>query len=224
MLVSIFGDSISTFDGYSYENYPCYYTPDICAKLGLRDVWDTWWMRLIKSKGWTYLRNSSYSGRKVVDCAFGNLIAEEQAHLLRTNEMDPDLILVYMGANDFALGVPDRWTPRRGSEILTFDKAYREMLFRLRTMYPDTRIVCGTLMRTTIQNQPDWPFPNSYGGRPLERYNAEIRKAAGLEKCDIADLEATGILYETLDGAHPTVKGHLDIATAWEQNETLLTV
>lgn len=214
MLVSILGDSISTFEGYCY-NYPCFYTLETSQELGLHDVSDTWWMRLIAARGWTYLKNSSYSGRKVVDCAFGALIAEEQAHRLRTNEHDPDVILIYMGTNDFALGVPERWIPRRDREILTFDKAYREMLCRLRNMYPQTKIICGTLMRTTVKDKPNWTFPNSFGGRPLERYNAEIKRAAQSENCLVADLEMTNIRYETLDGAHPTAKGHSDIAEAW---------
>ena len=215
LLVSILGDSISTFEGYSFENYPCFYTPEKCRELGLGGVSDTWWMKLIKTYGWTYLKNSSYSGWKVLDCAFDSLTAEEQARQLRSDKSDPDLILIYLGVNDFACGVPERWIPVRGKELLSFGKAYSEMLNRLRSMYPDAMIVCGTLMRTTIKDRPDWIFPNSFGGRPLERYNAEIRCAAKQEKCHVAELEATGIRYETLDGVHPTVKGHADMAEAW---------
>ena len=215
MFVSVLGDSIGTFAGYAQANYPVFYTSEKNAELGLSSVEDTWWIQLIEAQDWRFLKNASYSGQKVIESGFGYGIAEQQAFLLRTEDADPDIILVYMGVNDFACGIPDHWFPRRESNE-NFHKSLCEMLCRLRNMYPDAQILCGTLMRTTVKNKSDWVFPERFGGRPFDKYNLAIREAVEHEHCTLVDLVATGIRYETLDGVHPDQKGHADIAKAWK--------
>ena len=55
-----------------------------------------------------------------------------------------------------------------------------------------------------------------YGGTALEEYNQAIRKAVN-ERDDIVlmDLPEEGIHYETLDGTHPTRRGHEELAQMW---------
>lgn len=51
----------------------------------------------------------------------------------------------------------------------------------------------------------------------FDDYNQAIRKACKECHTELADLAETGILYETLDGSHGTVKGHREMAQAWKK-------
>jgi len=89
------------------------------------------------------------------------------------------------------------------------------MLIRIHTEFPKAKIVCSTLMRTTMQSRPDWVLPEKYGGTELEAYYEIIRHTV-LEQRDIlADTSALNRYYETLDGFHPTRKGKEIIAENW---------
>ena len=103
----------------------------------------------------------------------------------------------------------------QGRDLGVFRDAYAFMLESLRRKYPDSAIVCGTLMRTAVAGRPNWQFPERMAGISLERYNQEIRDAAVQQGCYLADLSAMDLRYETLDGAHPTIDGHRVIAEAW---------
>lgn len=111
-----------------------------------------------------------------------------------------------MGTNDFGFGVP----------LEMFAKDYRKMLERLRENYPSARILCATIARSYIQGKPDWKYPEIYGGTALEEYNQVIREAVN-ERDDIVlmDLPEEEIHYETLDGTHPTRRGHEELAQMW---------
>lgn len=216
-LISILGDSISTYEGYNPEDYAVFYTGEQREKSGLRSVEDTWWFQVIHQLNGRLCANSSFSGCGVIDSGFGDLTAEKQARRLHTPENDPEWIFIYLGTNDFARGVPVYKSRRDAYPMAYFYDSYREMLIRLHGMYPNACLFCGTIMRTTLRDRPDWTFPNAFGGTPLERYNEMIRRAAKWEKCILVDLEATGLRYETLDGVHPTAEGHKTIARAWLQ-------
>ena len=215
MFVSVLGDSISTFTGYSQADYPVFYTPEECTELGLSGVEDTWWMKLIQMQGWNFLKNCSFSGRKVIESGLGCVSAEQQANLLRSNLAAPDIILIYLGLNDFGSGIPVHRAAYMNGNY-DFHRSYCEMLYRLRNMYPEALIFCGTLMRAIVKNRLDWVFPEAFGSWPLNQYNQAIRQAVGQEQCTLIDLAATGIRYETLDGAHPTKDGHADLCRAWK--------
>lgn len=42
MLVSILGDSISTYNGYNPNGYAVYYDEEMQIRNGLKSVYDTW--------------------------------------------------------------------------------------------------------------------------------------------------------------------------------------
>ena len=46
MLVSVLGDSISTYEGYIPANYKLYYDEDRQKINGLISVYDTWWAKV----------------------------------------------------------------------------------------------------------------------------------------------------------------------------------
>ena len=205
MWVSVLGDSISTYEGYIPQNYKVYYDEDMQKINGLTAVYDTWWV-----KGSQYLNaqlcvNNSFSGSKVSG-GFPGASSEKRASALHKIDQYPDVILVYMGTNDFGFGVP----------LEAFEREYRKMLERLRSNYPSARILCATIARSYLRGNFYWQYHEMYAGTALEEYNQAIREAVN-ERNDIVlmDLPQEGIRYETLDGTHPTLRGHEELAQMW---------
>ena len=219
--ISILGDSISTYEGFNPPGYSVYYDEEIRYLNGLENVEDTWWMRVIHGLDGMLCINDSYSGSLVSGTVFPSAVCEERLTSLCGPAAGPDIILIYMGVNDFGYGV----RVSRGRAVLLFSQdrkdfsffedAYDGMLKRLRELYPQARIVCGTLMGTAVKYSFGWGFSQSIGQTELSEYNDAIRKAAQRNGCLLADLAESGLRYETLDGLHPTVTGHETIAEAW---------
>ena len=216
--VSILGDSISTYEGYNPPGYAVYYSGEVPAINGLRSVYDTWWAKVNQALHAFLCVNNSYSGSKVSGRVFPAGESTERLSVLRTAEHAPDIVLIYLGFNDFGNGIevrrPKRWF-RKDYTSDYFEEAYDNMIRTIRSYYPDAVIVCGTLMRTKMKGNDRWLFPEKFAGVTLEEYNDAIRKTARKNRCILADIALTGGRYETLDGSHPTVNGHATLAKAW---------
>ena len=213
-LISLLGDSITTYAGFNPPFYPVYYERDVLPATGVLDVEDTWWAQVLDALDAELLVNNSWSGSRVSGSGFPAGCSPERTHSLHRGERVPDRIFIYMGFNDFGMGV----TPRREdeSDCFTFYGAYTSMLRQLREAYPQAGIVCGTLMRSYRQGAEDALFPERYsGGFAFEEYNDVIRAAAAAEGVRLAELAPNGERYETLDGAHPTLRGHRELAEGW---------
>ena len=210
-LVSILGDSLSTFQGYNPRGYSVFYDAQMQRINGLTSVSDTWWDQVIKSMHARLCVNNSYSGSKVTGESFPAAACEERLQSLGTPAAQPDLILIYAGFNDFA----------GGTELISsldtygFEDSYDQMLRTIRQNYPSAKIVCATLMRTYVKGNPGWQFPEYWAGIGLDDYNNVIRWVAQENHCALADLCRSDLRYETLDGAHPTAQGHREIAAGW---------
>ena len=215
--VSVLGDSISTFSGYNPEGYSVYFTKEMQIANKLDSVDDTWWARVIHAFGLQLCANASYSGSRISGVQFPAATSGRRIQDLRKDRCSPDLILVFMGINDFGYGVPVTFPKRllHKTDLMCFRDAYHELLRKLGKAYPNAQIVCGTLMRGRLSDDEDWRFPESNGVCRLEDYNDVIRHAAGKKQYLLADTANTGIRYETLDGGHPTKTGHMEIAAAW---------
>ncbi len=212
--ISIVGASISTYKNCNPDGYAVYYDAEIQSVNDMTGPDDTWWAQVIQALDGELCVNNSYSGSRVSGRGFPAACCEERTSALRTGTDRPDLILVYIGFNDFGYGVPVK---RAGltSDLTTFADAYVHMLRAIRQKEPQAAIVCGTIMRTVMRYRHDWQFPEDYGGLPLEQYNDAIRRACRRAQCLLADTSALDLRYETLDGTHPTRKGHATIAEAW---------
>ena len=210
-LVSILGDSVSTFQGTNPRGYSVFYDTSMQRVNGLNSVSDTWWDRVITSMNARLCVNNSYSGSRVTGDAFPAAACEERLQNLGTQGEQPDYILIYAGFNDFA----------GGAELISsldtygFEDSYDQMLRTIRQNYPSARTVCATLMRTRVRGDHNWQFPEYWAGIGLEDYNNVIRWTAQENRCDLADLARSSVRYETLDGAHPTAQGHREIAVNW---------
>ena len=210
-LVSILGDSVSTFQGTNPRGYSVFYDTSMQRVNGLNSGSDTWWDRVITSMNARLCVNNSYSGSRVTGDCFPAAACEERLQNLGTQGEQPDYILIYAGFNDFA----------GGAELISsldtygFEDSYDQMLRTIRQNYPSARTVCATLMRTRVRGDHNWQFPEYWAGIGLEDYNNVIRWTAQENRCDLADLARSSVRYETLDGAHPTAQGHREIAENW---------
>ncbi len=162
--------------------------------------------------------NNSYSGSRVSGDRFPAASSERRIKELCREECYPDLILIYIGFNDFAYGVPigERGTGNRcNPDMKSFSGAYEQMILRIKRYYPSVNIVAATLMRTFIKEKGSWTFPESYSGIAFDLYNEVIRDVCKKHGIYLADLDRLNYRYETHDGAHPTRGGHKMIANAW---------
>lgn len=218
MFVSILGDSISTYSGYNPKGYAVFYDEDIQRRNGLTSVYDTWWAKVNQSLGAYLCVNDSYSGSMVSGLEFPAGCSQERIMHLNTSECTPDLILIYLGFNDFGYGVPIRCAPLSNdgkTNLVYFEDAYHQMLTGLRYFYPNAKIICATLMKTKLKQDSLWQFPDRLGSISIDDYNDAIRRAAVNCHINLADLAKCNRQYETLDGTHPTAKGHQTIANEW---------
>lgn len=214
MHYSVFGDSISTFYDTVPEGYQVFYNRENAMRNGLSSVQDLWWHQVIEALGGELLVDAAYSGGRVSGIGFPAANSYERIEALHTDRM-PDGILVYLGMNDFGYAVPVSSGQDKLSVTYFYD-AYVVMLQRLRQIYPYARIICATIMGTYIEFRTDWHFPEqNKDGIPCEDYNNAIRKACKECAVELADIAATGILCDTLDGSHGTEYGQRQIADAW---------
>ena len=239
---SILGDSISALGGYNPQGYNVFYSGDNCAKSSVNEMKDTWWGKVIDFFGGELLVNNSWSGSRVTklpnqESLFPSGCSDERTSNLHINSVKPDVIIVYLGTNDWANNVSlypedlnhiDIERARISIEMDKFEDAYMAMLSKLYQNYPNAEIWCCTLCETYISKRPDFQFPHKYAGIHIEAYNDSIRKITKDYKCKLIDLYNYHIPYDTIDGTHPNESGMNTIATlvlremADEQGKDLL--
>ncbi|MBE6960666.1 MAG: hypothetical protein E7448_08115 [Ruminococcaceae bacterium] len=220
-LFSVLGDSVSTFEGCSEPEYAVYY--DISHKLsaGILNTLDTWWGQVIQRLGGKLLVNNSFSGSTVCWHPLYEIqsygCSDERTSSLGRDGVSPDVIMIYLGTNDWGCGTrvfqDERYDPVADNPAL-FLPAYRQMLKKLRTNYPNAEIWCFTLSVSQCSAQSDFSFPYCYGGRHISEYCDAIRLCAAEYGCRVIDLYNGSDPYDTLDGFHPTAGGMKTIADA----------
>lgn len=217
---SVLGDSISTLDGFNPKGYKVFYAGDNCVKSGVVKATDTWWDKVIGFFGGELLVNNSWSGSRVTklkdkEQLFPSGCSDERTAALHINTVKPDVILVYLGTNDWAFGAKTgnetRILGEDSNEL--FVEAYDRMLKKLKSNYPESEIWCCTLCETHISKRPDFQFPHKYAGTHIEEYNEIIRDVVRCNGCRLIDLYDYKIAYDSIDGSHPTNVGMNTIAT-----------
>ena len=201
--ISILGDSISTFKGITTDDPNTFYGRVMMKKGGFRGVEDTWWMRVIHGLGGVFERDNAFAGSCVADgYGLGRGMSSDE----RTGALgEPEVILIFGGANDVGFGVTAD----------SFRTAYARMLARLREKYPAAQIVCGTLIngRKVLDDEPY--FMGEKPGKPLEPFSSIIRECAAQAGARVVDMAASGLVYDTIDGCHPTAGGMAQLAELW---------
>lgn len=206
---SILGDSISTLAGFHPEGYKTHYVGNICASSGVFHMADTWWGKVIDFFGGELLVNNSWSGSRVTKYPnetrlFPSACSDERTSALHFKDEKPDVILIYIGTNDWGFGAKTHEAAEDENE--RFDFAYDSMLQKIIKNYPNSEIWCCTLC-TTGKVQGD-----AFGLANVEAYNEIIETAAWKHGCRIIDLYGYHMPYETMDGVHPTVNGMATLA------------
>ena len=219
--LSILGDSISTFDGWIPEGYSCFFP----MNGDVAEVEQTWWQMVLKDTGMELCVNGSSSGSTCIgdstsadDCSYG-CSDYRIGDLIGGSGCFPDVIIVYMGTNDFMKAVPlgDNDGTRVVEEgvIENFSDAYCLMLDKLIAYYPNAEIYCCNLPAMGVWGPASGPvfvpFVNSLELSP-EDYGKRIETIAKAKGCQVIDLQNCGITAENLewyvsDGVHLNSEG-----------------
>lgn len=215
---SVLGDSISTFKGYSEPYDAAYYDDGRKLEANVILPEDTWWGSVIERLDGFRLINNSAWGSMVTKQSYcyteSYACSDERTSALNWNEQMPDVIMVYMGTNDWGGGV--KIDPKDGEkgDISHFSCAYVTMLEKLKKNYPNAEIWCFTLPVSKNTRQESFSFPYFYGGVHIEKYCDAIRACAEKCGCCVIDLYRSDIRYDTIDGFHPNFDGMKTIADA----------
>lgn len=90
--ISILGDSISTLEGYNPLGHNLFFKGEICAESGVSDMTDTW-------------SGSRVSKLPDSQSLFPSGCSDERANGLHIRDVNPEVIIVYIGTNDWSYGV-----------------------------------------------------------------------------------------------------------------------
>ena len=216
---SVLGDSISTLAGLNPRENRVYYGPNNESSTGISRWQDTWWGKVIDYFGGELLVNNSWSGSQVARYQdsreqFPSGCSDRRTGELHQMIVKPDVILVFMGINDWARGVRPEPTERDypAARDAIFCCAYEQMVRKLKEKYPKAQIWLATLPRSYLSSNPAFQFPDAYGGYPLESYNVQIRGVAEKCGCALLDLYKAVPEYDTVDGSHPNAQGMNQLA------------
>ena len=216
--ISFMGDSITTYldwsnntgfnstlGGHKERNTRVYYGRDNKKDL-LPSVHHTYWMLTVERLGMSLCVNNSWSGSRVATTGVSNKDGcgsrTVNLHNDHTGE-NPDIIVVYMGTNDFNTNVPlgifntlediyDEATGTYTGNLKRFAPAYATMVHKIKCRYPDADIYLCTIdhyRHKTGRNHGDPSF-----------YNRVIEKVAAYFQCNIVDFyRETPIFPETAE-------------------------
>lgn len=111
--IVIFGDSISTFSGYSDEGGAYYSENNV--KNNVNRVTDTWWNRMAKQYKLNVLQNNSFSGTTIGYTGYEGANVKDTSFITRLQKQvnanffeqnNVDTIFVFGGTNDSWSGAP----------------------------------------------------------------------------------------------------------------------
>lgn len=174
--ISIYGDSISTFEGWLPEGYATYYPIN---PVNVLTVEETWWYSAITKLNARFLANASYSNTGVVTTgspeAFkGTEISRIEE--LKKGEQNPDIIIIYLGVNDC----------KRDITAKNFKDGYITMIERMQETFVGVDIVICTL------NACSFSYNQCYALR--DEYNVALREIA--EEFNLSLVELDKVITE----------------------------
>ena len=231
---SILGDSISTLAGATPPGWRTHYEGEVHVD-GVTEPAHTWWGQVIDRFGGHLVANAAFSGSVVEGFGFPAGDSPERVAALAGADGElPDVVLVFMGINDYGWGggrnqvmgeslsasarPEDLPGPREvamavGPEALDrFGRAYASMLTRVRALAPQADIWCLTLSPATSPSAAESCYKYSIRGIELAAYNRAIAHAAAPAGAHVADIAAFGVAYDAVDACHPSALGMRQIA------------
>lgn len=101
-LVSVLGDSYSTFRGYTLpDTNAIWYEPVPANRNDVTKVEQLWWHQLITNKGYRLEVNNSYSGSTICNTGYRKEDYTHESFVTRMKYLgSPDIILICGGTND----------------------------------------------------------------------------------------------------------------------------
>lgn len=218
-LISFLGDSITTLEGYNPDGALVYYNEEMADETGVKEITHTWWGKLIEYLKADILVNDSFSGSTVSQELWGMMypsaISPMRLNNLRKHDIDPDIIIVNMGTNDYANGVEiDIKENLEETDYSYFKPAYEFMVSKLKEKYPTTEIWLMTLAKTKNVKESNAVYPKELTAYNIENYNQVIREIATKYACKLIDISKNDMAYESIDWFHPNKEGMITIFEA----------
>ena len=216
-IISILGDSISTFSGSIPEGNSSFY-----PKFNVKTAEQTWWGKLIYYMDAELGINNSWSGSWISNKDASNTGSRGpdrcMSGITRIQTLDdngtPDIILVYGGANDIHYDVPLGTFDKNVLHTLdlettvleSFADAYKALIMRLQHYYPYSQIVC---LGPNYSNISDSYKEN------LDNYISVVRDISDYFGTHFIDMRKCGINLGNIDKkyglmgdvTHPDDKG-----------------
>lgn len=145
-IVSILGDSYSTFEGYIPEgNAIWYYAKPRDGVTDVNNVRQTWWWQLINEGGYILGINDSYSGSTISYCGYRQEDYRDRSFITRLQRIVPsDILLIFGGTNDDWAGAPlgeFKYEDLRLGHLYEFRPALGKLLLEAQNRFPGTRIL-----------------------------------------------------------------------------------
>jgi len=144
--ISFLGDSITTYQGYIPSGYAVYYPRHDVLSVG-----DTWWYSLTDKLGYNLLMNNAFSGSKVGGTSESACINASRLAYLVTEDKKPDIVVVFMGSNDWAAAT----IANLEQDKITFKANYETML---KGIYD----LCGKDVSIYLCSLPANNYPGGY--------------------------------------------------------------
>ena len=238
-LFSVYGDSISTFEGVTPDGWSIFYTGEQREATGVQTPADTWWMQVINHFDGELLANAAWSGCVCEGNVFPQGASERRIAALERDGKTPDDILIYIGINDYGWGSAYAQicggSPNAPAELVAscpdkgnvaglapdgavekFASSYRSMLRTMHEKWPKAHIWAATLLPGRVKDAEKSTSPRWFRGICVDEYNKAILDAATDEpSCTPVDAAALGFDYEAIDGTHPTKRGMRQLAAMY---------
>ena len=173
-----------------------------------------------KHFGAELLVNNSWSGSRVTkkpenDDLFPSGCSDERCGNMHIGPVVPDVIIVFMGTNDWKYGVDvknDKSTINKDDNYY-FDPSYGKMIYKIKKDYPETEIWCCTLTYASQTNDNNFDFPLTNDLKRIGSFCDVIKEKANDAGCGIIDLYGYNEPFDSFDGTHPTKNGMKTIAS-----------
>ena len=210
-----------TYDGYSNniehnptigQNKQYYGTPE-SENVKYRDLTfsETFWGILLEKYGMTLCVNNSWSGSKILD---DNLAAAgwntRPCELHRPDGMTPDLIVSFMGNNDFTKERPagevadDLFDRVSAPDFVpsTFAEGYAVMLYKLTSRYPEAKVFLFNMAWRTEEKSELLVKYNEIIEAVAAHYGAYIVRLteSRMSRLDYAKYTCDGKLHPNAEG------------------------
>lgn len=219
--LSVFGASMCTYDGYSNNtehnptigaNKQYYGTPE-SENVKCRDlsVNETFWGILLEKYGMELCVNNSWSGSKILDdnpAAAGWNTRPTELH--RPDGREPDLIVSFMGNNDFTKERPagevtdDLFERVTAKDFVpaTFAEGYAVMLHKITARYPDAKLFLFNMAWRTEEKSELLIKYNEIIEKCAAHYGAYIVRLteSRMSRLDYAKYTCDGKLHPNAEG------------------------